>query len=364
MLDRTLEFVNDSANAGMILAQNIHDFFGLSGLRKSDKSKKRFSAWLLGNARSKSTGEVEEHHYVAREICVCIATHRRPQQLERLLRSLTEQQEAPSFEVAVVDNDVGRSAEAVAANFQDRLSLTYQVEPVRGLARARNRTVAASTSKFLAFVDDDEWASPCWLAAHYRVATEMNAAAVIGRTDVLFADEVPDYIKACGLFNSMSVADGEVVPWYFAHTGNSFVRRDALPHSTAPFSASFDLTGGEDVHLFRRMVDDGALVVAASAALIFEYRPASRANLYWIVRRSLRSGGTLVEIDWVSCHWKRRLRLTLSAGRDGASDAAKAGLLWHRDKTTAAQHLVWACQSFGKVFRQLGIRIEEYRHHH
>ena len=87
---------------------------------------------------------------IAREICICIATHRRPQQLKRLLTSLIEQQEAPPFEVAVVDNDAGGSAETVAAEF--RGSLTYLVEPVRGLARARNRSVAASTSKFLAIV--------------------------------------------------------------------------------------------------------------------------------------------------------------------------------------------------------------------
>ena len=54
---------------------------------------------------------------IAREICVCIATHRRPQQLERLLTPLVEQQEAPPFEVVVVDNDAGRSAELVVANF-------------------------------------------------------------------------------------------------------------------------------------------------------------------------------------------------------------------------------------------------------
>src|SRR6516164_3707008 len=111
---------------------------------------------------------------MAREICVCIATHRRPQQLERLLASLIEQQESPPFEVVVVDNDAGRSAESIVANFQNRLSLTYLVEPVRGLARVRNCAVAASTSKFLAFVDDDEWASPRWLAVLYRVATQMN----------------------------------------------------------------------------------------------------------------------------------------------------------------------------------------------
>lgn len=301
---------------------------------------------------------------IAREICICIATHRRPQQLERLLKSLVEQQEAPPFEVVVVDNDAGRSAELVVAKFRERLSLTYLGEPVRGLARVRNRTVAASTSKFLAFIDDDHSASPRWLAAHYQVAMQMKAAAVIGRIDVLFDDEVPDFIRTCGLFNKRLYADGEVVPWYHAHMANCFVRRDALPHPTAPFSASFDLTGGEDVHLFRRMIDDGALVVAASQARTVGYRPATRATLYWILRRAFRNGGTIVEVDWERCDWKQRVRRTLDAGVKGTSYAAKAGRLWRRDKTTAVQHLVKSCQQFGKVLRQLGIRIEEYRHHH
>ena len=162
------------------------------------------------------------------EICICIVTHRRPQQLERLFASLIEQQEAPPFEVVVVDNDAGRSAKSVVAKFHDRLSLTYMVEPVRGLARVRNRTVAASTSKFLAFVDDDEWASPRWLAVLYRVATQTNAAAVIGRMEFLFADGVPNYIRACGLFGWMGYADGQAVPWGHAYTSNCIVRRDAF----------------------------------------------------------------------------------------------------------------------------------------
>jgi succinoglycan biosynthesis protein ExoM len=300
---------------------------------------------------------------VAREICICIATHRRPQQLERLLTSLTEQQEVPPFEVAVVDNDVGRSAEKVAAEFQERLSLIYLVEPVRGLARVRNRAVAASTSKFLAFIDDDHCATTRWLASHYQIATQTNAAAVIGRTDVLFDDEVPDFIRACGLFGKRPYASGEIVPWYHATTANCFARRDALPHPTTPFSTSFDLTGGEDVDLFRRMIVGGGRVVAAAQACTVSYRPASRANLYWILRRALRYGGTWVELEWGDCDWKRRVRRTLGASVSGTSHIAKAGRLWHRDKTTAARHLVESCQEFGKVLRQFGIRIEEYRHH-
>jgi succinoglycan biosynthesis protein ExoM len=311
-----------------------------------------------------TSNKSEVANMIAREICICIATHRRPQQLERLLTSLVGQQEAPPFEVVVVDNDAAHSAESAVSKFREKLHLTYLCEPVRGLARVRNRTVAASTSKFLAFIDDDHSADPRWLAAHYQIAMQMNAAAVIGRIDVWFADEVPDFIRVCSLFNKRRYADGEVVPWNHATTANCFVRRDALPHPTAPFSPSFDLTGGEDVHLFRRMIDDGALVVAASQARTVGYRPATRATLYWILRRAFRNGGTIVEIDWGHCDWKGRIRRTLVAGVVGASHAAKGGRLWHRDKATAVQHLVQSGQEFGKVLRQLGIRIEEYRHHH
>jgi succinoglycan biosynthesis protein ExoM len=212
------------------------------------------------------------------EICVCIATHKRPQQLERLLTSLVEQDEAPPFRVIVVDNDVERSAEPVAEKFRGRLSLTYLVEPVRGLARVRNRAVAASNLKYLAFIDDDHCAGPRWLASHYKIAIQANADAVVGTSTVLFDEEVPDFIKACDIFVKKLYADGETVPWYDGRVANCIIRRDALPHASAPFSESFDLTGGEDVDLFHRMIDDGALVVAPAQARTVSYRPANRAK--------------------------------------------------------------------------------------
>ncbi len=300
---------------------------------------------------------------MASEISVCIATHRRPRLLGRLLTSLTDQKKAPPFEVVVVDNDAERSAEPVAAEFRERLSLTYLVEPVRGLARVRNRAVAASTSEFLAFIDDDHCASPRWLVSHHQIATRTDAAAVIGRCDVLFDPQVPDFIRTCGLFSKRHYADGENVPWHEAFTGNCLFRRDAFPHPTAPFSAEFDLTGGEDTDLFRRMIGCGARVVAAAEARTVSYRPADRANLYWVMRRALRNGGTIVEVDWGSCDWRQRIHRSRRAGVDGARQVAKAGRLWRRDRAVATRHLMAGCQEFGKVLRQFGIRIEEYRHH-
>ena len=138
---------------------------------------------------------------MASEVSVCIATHRRPEGLERLLTSLVDQKDAPFFDVIVVDNDAGRSGERVAVQFQDRLRLSYLVEPVRGLARTRNRGVAAARTPFIAFIDDDEWASPEWLAKLAQMANTSGADVVIGPVERVFADEVPDYIRACGSFD-------------------------------------------------------------------------------------------------------------------------------------------------------------------
>jgi glycosyltransferase involved in cell wall biosynthesis len=298
------------------------------------------------------------------EICICIPTHRRPRQLQRLLTSLVEQEQAPPFEVIVVDNDAECSAKPVADEFLDRLSLTYLVEPIRGLARVRNRAVAASNRKYLAFIDDDHCASPRWLASLYQTAIQTHAAAVVGRITVLFDKKIPDFIRACRYFSKVPYSDGEIVPWYDATVTNSIIRRDALPHPSAPFCHSFDLTGGEDIDLFYRMIDNGANVVASAQAQTVSYRPASRSNLFWVMRRALRDGGTTVQILSLPCNWRRRMLLSCNAGFKGAKSAVRAGQHWRRDRTTAMDHLLWACQQFGGLLRLLGIRIEEFRHHH
>jgi succinoglycan biosynthesis protein ExoM len=301
---------------------------------------------------------------VATDISICIATHRRPRQLAQLLTSLVEQEEAPPFEVVVVDNDVARSAEPVIQEFNQRLQLTYLVEPTRGLSRVRNRTVAATKSKYLAFIDDDHCAGTRWLASHYQIETQTNAAAVIGTTDVVFEKQVPDFIRNCNVFSKKRYSDGEIVPWYHATTANCFIRRDALPDASAPFSPSFDLTGGEDVDLFYRMVQSGAQLVASAQAHTVSYRPASRASLYWVLRRAFRNGGTQVEVAWGPCDWRQKIRRGYNAAVVGAKHTVKAVWLWRRDKENGLHRMLQASEQFGIVVRLCGLRIEEYRHHH
>jgi len=111
------------------------------------------------------------------------------------------------------------------------------------------------------------------------------------------------------------------------------------------------------------MINTGVRIVAASYALVFEDRPTGRTNLSWVVRRAIRNGGTIVEVDWEAHERTRRFRQTLQAGLDGLSHAVQAARYWRGERAEAARHLVQACQEIGKVLRQTGIIIEEFRSH-
>jgi len=293
---------------------------------------------------------------------VCIATHKRHLGLERLLDSLTSQKGASPFEVVVVDNDQKKSAQKVALRFRDKIPLTYLVEPVRGIARTRNRAVAISQSPFLAFIDDDEWATPGWLAALECGQNRSAADVVIGRVEIEFDPEVSELVRRCGLFDPSPLPDGAIVPSHLTRTSNAFVRREALPDKAAPFSTRFDLTGGEDVHLFRRMIESGARVVASTRAVVFEYRPVSRANVNWIFRRAMRNGANRAELDQIMSAAKR-IRRGLRFGWTGGMELLRAGAVVTRDPAKAGRHIVSGGDAIGKLLGIFGMRIQEYRHH-
>jgi succinoglycan biosynthesis protein ExoM len=285
----------------------------------------------------------------------------RPIGLDRLLSSLEAQDNAPEFEVVVVDNNPHGTARPVVANFADRLALTYVVEAEPGLSAVRNRAVQTSIGNFIAFIDDDEWATPSWLGELHAKSIAVNADLVFGPVEFQFEDDVKDYVRACGLFDIPALDDGETVPWYFGRTGNAYVRRSALPDQKAPFDHAFGITGGEDVHLFRRMIDRGGKAVFAASARVFERRASSRANLRWAIRRALRNGATIVDVDWGQLGGAERLRRGLANAARGAADGFTALQSWRNDRKRSTRKLLEAMQDIGTLLRVAGWRIKEYR---
>jgi len=115
----------------------------------------------------------------APHITVVICTRERPDALERALDSLIVQA-YPDFRVLVVDNAPVTDATAeVVRSAGRRGPVEYLVEPKGGLSFARNAAVAAAPGEILAWLDDDEYADPNWLAEVARALADHPEADVV-----------------------------------------------------------------------------------------------------------------------------------------------------------------------------------------
>ena len=112
-------------------------------------------------------------------ITVVICTRERPGALARCLDSLLAQA-YPDFRVLVVDNaPVTDTTAEVVRSAARRGPVTYLVEPRAGLSFARNAAVAAAPGEILAWIDDDEYADPNWLAEVARALADHPEADVV-----------------------------------------------------------------------------------------------------------------------------------------------------------------------------------------
>jgi glycosyltransferase involved in cell wall biosynthesis len=95
-------------------------------------------------------------------VAVIVPTRNRADYLETTLRSLAAQEVAGAFDVIVVDNGSSDHTWRVAERWQ----ATYvRHDAAVGINAARNAGVRASPAPLLAFLDDDVYAPPGWLAA-------------------------------------------------------------------------------------------------------------------------------------------------------------------------------------------------------
>lgn len=292
---------------------------------------------------------------------ICICTFRRPDGLRRLLDSLTRLVDAPPFEVVVVDNDPAGSAQAVASAFTPQLLLRYVAEPAPCLATARNRSIREARGATLAFVDDDEEVVASWLATHHRVLAQYGAAATSGPARFIFDDRVPAGIRQCRMFNRHHIPEGQALPWYWAFTGNACIRRAALPHPVTPFQEHFGTTGGEDVDCFKKIEEAGGrLVACGDGALVREYRDYERARYAWVVRRALRNGGNLADLQWSHHPRGKRMQLAFQALGQGLREAVQARRLARVNSLAFVEKSIDAGMSLGRFLCVFGYRYAEY----
>lgn len=301
------------------------------------------------------------------DIAVIIPTLRRPEGLERALRSIFAQTRIADRlrEIVVVDNDPAGSAWAVveALHADAPWPLVYRHESRPGVATARNAGLTATDAPLIAFLDDDEAADPAWLstlvAAHEALAADVTFGPIRGRAPSA-RGWAQGYLER--FFGREGPSGNQLIDAPFG-CGNSMMTRATALIGPAPFDASADSLGGEDDMLFAQLRARGVRFGWASDAWVDEFAPPHRATLRYALTRAFAYGQGPSQIAARDRDWAGVARwMAVGAAQTVVFALAAAGLTLIASPKRA-EALDRAARGLGKLFWMSGLEPHFYGRH-
>ena len=254
-------------------------------------------------------------------VTMCVCTHRRPKMLRACLESLAAQiipaDIAP--QIVVIDNESEPNNRANVEAFATDcpFPVHYIHQPKRGIAAARNAALDTATelkSAWIAMLDDDETASPNWLAE--LMAPEYRQVPILsGKQVFLFPDRDAPFwhVKR---EKPRKAKDRNAQPFKFTYTNNvrfsTAILRDGLR-----FNEAIGLMGGEDPEFFFAAFKAGARIAKNDRAVTFEtvhperltYRGQLKGT-YWYAAGEVRQ--LAIEESWKNAILKKGYTIPLS----------------------------------------------------
>lgn len=311
-------------------------------------------------------------------IVVAVLTYCRPDDLKLALPRLAAQAQsvgAPDFSgpvpasVLVIDNDPAASARTTVEKFARTLPsglIRYVHEPKPGIAAARNRALAESSTKdLLVFIDDDETPSVRWLAQLLDLQRSRGAAAVVGPVISEYEHEPEAWITAGRFFQRRRLATG--TPVTIAATNNLLLHLPQIRQMKLEFDERFGLSGGSDTLFTRQLVKRGGTMLWCDEAVVVDRVPTGRLTRDWVLRRALRSGNSATRVS-LELEGKALPRLA-ARGASIASGAVRlaggtvqlvAGVI-ARSEAHKARGLRTAARGLGMASGAFGYVYSEYR---
>jgi succinoglycan biosynthesis protein ExoM len=222
-------------------------------------------------------------------VTVAICTFRRPSIVEAV-ESVARQRLPPdiAMRILVIDNDAMPSAKGLIEDVRAKTSVEIDYSHVSGqnISIARNAALDATSTPLLAFLDDDEYAAPDWLAN--LIALQQGAEAVFGPCEAIYPDDAPSWLRTCDFHSNRLPENDRIIDT--GYTSNvlidmGFVRRNGLK-----FDPLLGETGGEDTMFFHALHKRGGTLRYAPKAVVHENVVASRLNLTWVRLRRYRAG--------------------------------------------------------------------------
>lgn len=251
-------------------------------------------------------------------ITVAILTFRREHMLQSMVEAVARQcmELAADIGIVVVDNDPARSAEPIIQPLTEKYPLRYVSEPTPGIAVARNAALhAASESRILVFIDDDELPEPGWLRHLLTHWESARCEVVVGPQDFILPDPVPDtWVVASGLFDDIRHPTGSLRQG--ASSANLLLDLDFLREHHLTFDSRLGLAGGEDTLLAHQILAAGGRIEWCNEAIVTEPVPPERLTRKWMRQRVYRSGASWARAVIGTApgrygRWKARITIAL-----------------------------------------------------
>ena len=301
------------------------------------------------------------------DVAVVIPTLRRPDSLERAVRSALAQTGVMDRlrEIVVVDNDPQASSREQIQRLAEEASvpIIWRHAPRPGVATARNEGLTATSAPLIAFLDDDEAASPDWLAALLSAQTATGADAVFGP----IRGRAPDgtgwaqpYLER--FFGREGPAETQLIDAPYGCGNALLVRATALP-GDAPFNIAADQSGGEDDALFAALAARGGRFGWAADAWVDEFAPPHRATLRYALTRAFAYGQGPSQTAAAARDWPIVMRwMVIGAAQAAVWGAASLALTLIRSPRRA-EMLDRTARGLGKVFWMKGFEPHFYGAH-
>lgn len=222
----------------------------------------------------------------------CYTSERLPS-ITAALASVQRQQLRPHAVIVAVDNN-----KTLARQLEEKFNwITVVVnDGLRGASATRNRGVEAVTTKYTAFLDDDEAADQDWLQELMRPLVENGVVGTGGKYNVTWPSGKPfwfpsefDWVVG-GSYTGLPMLTAEVRNVW---SGNMVVRTDVF-RSVGGFRVDFGKRGDapqpEDTDLCIRMAASGGRWIYVPTATINHSIPRSRVSMRFFVRRCFAEG--------------------------------------------------------------------------
>ncbi len=238
------------------------------------------------------------------KIVLGICTYRRPDGLRKLLNALPALRDIRNIhtlEIVVADNDAASQGIDVCNQLPD----TYPFKVIAfsqtssGISAVRNAVVVKALSlepDIVAFLDDDEWPEPQWLAELLRVQMHANADLVGGPTLPEFPEHAHPSVRDNPYYGAdLNLPDGS--PCQLQAGGNFLIKASVLQQYTPDvFSEAFSHSGSEDLAFFTQLATAGHTMRWAAEAIVHEPVPDVRLAPQWLRQRVINIHNSRVRV--------------------------------------------------------------------